>query len=250
MPEDRRDDPGPGIGLRQSVAPQRTVCHMSEIVEWRPPRFRTSLVESSPNAKLLPTIHSVIAGSVDAIGFLGLGGFFIAHVTGNLVILAAHLAGGACHDDAGGSGIRGGARIGETAGRRLGADRVRIAAIPAARRPFCPVRFRRSAHRSRRNEGDPRGHARRLGYGRAEPTWTDLTESGRRGAQRRAADVAKARDRDICAWPTIVGFAVGCGLGATLEAAIGLRSLALPAGLAFLAVAMGMTGDLEGGHGP
>src|SRR3979411_2363457 len=67
---------------------------MSEIVERRTSRFRTPLVESSLNAKLLPTVLSVIAGSVDAIGFLGLGGLFTAHVTGNLVILAAHLASG------------------------------------------------------------------------------------------------------------------------------------------------------------
>jgi uncharacterized membrane protein YoaK (UPF0700 family) len=67
---------------------------MSEIVERRTPRFRTPLVESSLNAKLLPAVLSVIAGSVDAIGFLGLGGLFTAHVTGNLVILAAHLVSG------------------------------------------------------------------------------------------------------------------------------------------------------------
>ena len=70
----------------------RTVCHMSEIVECRPPRFLTSW--SSPNAKLLPTVLSAIAGSVGVIGFLELGGLFIAHVSGNLVILAAHLVGG------------------------------------------------------------------------------------------------------------------------------------------------------------
>ena len=35
---------------------------------------------------------SVTAGSVDAIGFLGLGGLFVAHITGNLVILAARIA--------------------------------------------------------------------------------------------------------------------------------------------------------------
>jgi uncharacterized membrane protein YoaK (UPF0700 family) len=33
----------------------------------------------------------MIAGSADPIGFLGLGGLFIAHITGNLVILAAKL---------------------------------------------------------------------------------------------------------------------------------------------------------------
>jgi uncharacterized membrane protein YoaK (UPF0700 family) len=59
-------------------------------------------------------------------------------------------------------------------------------------------------------------------------------------------DVAKARDRAVRTWPAIVGFAVGCGLGAKCETAIGLRSLALPAGLALLAVAMGMTANLEG----
>jgi len=44
--------------------------------------------------KLLTFVLSVIAGSVDVIGFLGLGTLFIAHVTGNLVILAARAAAG------------------------------------------------------------------------------------------------------------------------------------------------------------
>jgi uncharacterized membrane protein YoaK (UPF0700 family) len=44
--------------------------------------------------KLLTFVLSVIAGSVDVIGFLGLGTLFIAHVTGNLVILAARSAAG------------------------------------------------------------------------------------------------------------------------------------------------------------
>jgi len=62
---------------------------------------------------------------------------------------------------------------------------------------------------------------------------------------RRPADVAKARDRAMRTWPAIVSFAIGCGLGAICEAAIGLRSLALPAGLALLAVAM--SANVEGG---
>ena len=44
--------------------------------------------------KLLTFVLSVIAGSVDVIGFLGLGTLFIAHITGNLVILAARYAAG------------------------------------------------------------------------------------------------------------------------------------------------------------
>jgi uncharacterized membrane protein YoaK (UPF0700 family) len=43
---------------------------------------------------LLTFVLSVIAGSVDVIGFLGLGFLFVAHITGNLVILAAKIAAG------------------------------------------------------------------------------------------------------------------------------------------------------------
>src|SRR5258708_37970897 len=39
---------------------------------------------------LLPTVLSITAGSVDVIGFLALGGVFTAHITGNVVIVAAH----------------------------------------------------------------------------------------------------------------------------------------------------------------
>src|SRR5258705_1825894 len=67
---------------------------MSEIAEYRTPRVPTPSIGSSLGTRLLPTVLSIIAGSVDAIGFLGLGGLFTAHVTGNLVILAAHFGSG------------------------------------------------------------------------------------------------------------------------------------------------------------
>src|SRR5260370_25030491 len=44
--------------------------------------------------RALPFILSVIAGSTDIIGFLGLNGLFTAHVTGNIVIIAAHVIAG------------------------------------------------------------------------------------------------------------------------------------------------------------
>jgi uncharacterized membrane protein YoaK (UPF0700 family) len=41
--------------------------------------------------RALPFVLSLIAGSTDSISFLGLNGLFTAHITGNVVILAAHL---------------------------------------------------------------------------------------------------------------------------------------------------------------
>src|SRR3984885_9781435 len=49
---------------------------------------------NSLGTKLLPGVLSVVAGSVDGITFLGPGGLFAAHITGNLVVLAAHVATG------------------------------------------------------------------------------------------------------------------------------------------------------------
>src|SRR3981081_2234993 len=48
----------------------------------------------SPWETWLPTLLSVIAGMVDLIGFLTLGNIFTAHITGNLVVIAAVLVRG------------------------------------------------------------------------------------------------------------------------------------------------------------
>jgi uncharacterized membrane protein YoaK (UPF0700 family) len=45
-------------------------------------------------SRVLPFVLSLIAGSTDIIGFLGLNGLFTSHITGNLVVLAAHVVAG------------------------------------------------------------------------------------------------------------------------------------------------------------
>lgn len=55
-----------------------------------------------------------------------------------------------------------------------------------------------------------------------------------------------ARDRAARNVPVIVGFAIGCAVGAACEAAFGLSSLALPAGLALFAFAAGFAADTDG----
>ncbi len=46
-------------------------------------RIAPRSVESSPGLRLLPFVLSVIAGCSDVISFVGLGGLFTAHITGN-----------------------------------------------------------------------------------------------------------------------------------------------------------------------
>jgi uncharacterized membrane protein YoaK (UPF0700 family) len=248
-----------------------------EIAECRTPRAPTPRIESSLSAKLLPTVLSIIAGSVDAIGFLGLGGLFTAHVTGNLVILAAHLV------SAGEAPVAPMLSV-PVFVAALGLTRLLAGALEriglASLRPLLLLQLlllvgflvlcvsagpRIDPDATKAILGGMLGVSAMAvqnalvqislqgGPSTAVMT-TNITrfmmDVGDAMLGRTSADVAKAHDRAMRTLPAIVGFAVGCGLGATCEAAIGLRSLALPAGLALLAVAMGMNADLERGHDP
>jgi uncharacterized membrane protein YoaK (UPF0700 family) len=52
----------------------------------------------------------------------------------------------------------------------------------------------------------------------------------------------KARQRAKHTWLAVVGFVLGCALGAACESAFGLRSPVLPAGIALVALAIGGAG--------
>ena len=218
------------------------------------------------NARMLPVVLSVIAGSVDAISFLGLGGLFTAHVTGNLVVFVAHLAAGSHAPVANILSVPvfvaalGLARLLAGALDRLGLASLRPLLVLqlSLLAGFCALCASSGA------SVDPRATkaicAGMLGVSamavqnalvqislNGVPSTAVMTTNitrfvmdiGELMLGRKPSDVARARDRAMLTWPSIVGFAVGCGLGATCEGVIGLRSLALPLVLAVFAVAMG-----------
>jgi uncharacterized membrane protein YoaK (UPF0700 family) len=218
-------------------------------------------IDASPALKLLPFVLSVTAGSMDVIGFLGMGGLLAAHITGNLVILAAHVV------------SDGSASIATILSVPVFIAVLALARLLAAYltsvgraslRPLLMLQFLLL------------GGALLLGVVRGpaiDPNAPRIVLAGMFGVSAMAvqnalvqislkdapatavmttnttrfvADIveivlghavdgaAKARARRT--GPAIVGFAVGCGIGAAAEAWFGLWSLALPAGLAFLAV--------------
>jgi uncharacterized membrane protein YoaK (UPF0700 family) len=229
------------------------------------------------NAKMLPTVLSVIAGSVDAISFLGLGGLFTAHVTGNLVVLVAHLATGSRAPVANILSV-------PVFVAALGLTRLLAGVLErigfASLRPLLLLQLlllvgflalcasagaRVDPHATRAILAGMFGVSAMAvqnalvqislkGVPSTAVMTTNIThfmmDIGEALFGRKLSDVAKARDRAMLTWPAIVGFAVGCALGATCEAAIGLTSLALPVALAVLAVVMGMKVDIEGSKDP
>jgi len=210
---------------------------------------------------------SVVAGSTDSIGFLGLNGLFTAHITGNIVILAARIIAG---NPAMISYIlsvpvfmvvlfltrllASGLERAEISTLRpllllqlifLGAFLVLCVtagpwrdadAILAVLAGMCGVAAMAVQNAlvqiSLRNT----------------PTTAVMTTNvthfmldlGGVLVGGDSAKIAKPRSRAVHTLPVIVGFATGCGLGAACEAAAGLWSLVLPTGLALLAFAMGL----------
>jgi uncharacterized membrane protein YoaK (UPF0700 family) len=214
----------------------------------------------------LPFVLSVIAGCTDVIGFLGLNGLFTAHITGNLVVLAAHivardptifsyllsvpvfvavlfltrlLAGGL--ERSGLCTLRPllllqllslGAFLVFCVTAGPWSDPDAILAIIAGMCGVAAMAVQNALVQiSLKNS----------------PTTAVMTTNvthfmldlGEVLVGTDKAEVAKARNRARRTLPVILGFTIGGGLGAACEAAVGLWSLALPTGLALLAFAMG-----------
>jgi uncharacterized membrane protein YoaK (UPF0700 family) len=207
-------------------------------------------------------VLSLIAGSVDAIGFLGLDGLFTAHITGNLVILAARLVGG---EQAPVAQVLSVPVFILVLGlvRLLAGGLERIGVSPL--RPLLLLQFILLAGflalcLEAGPHLDPNATvpivAGMLGVS-AMALQNALVQVALTGVPTTAVMTtnvthfmmdlgAVALERDAAAGrrakrtlPAILGFAVGCGLGAWSEAVVGLRALVLPVGLALLALAIG-----------
>ena len=225
-------------------------------------------VDRSLSTKLLPSVLSLTAGSADVISFLGLGGLFTAHITGNLVILAAHVVSG---DEAQLAPMLSVPVfmmvLGLTRLLAGGLEAIGLASL----RPLLLLQFLLlagslvlcvapgpSVNLSAANAIV----AGMLGVSamavqnalvqislKGTPSTAVMTTNITRFMMdlgdvllaRDADEMAKARNRAKHTWPALVGFTAGCCLGAACEATFGLRSLALPAGLALLALALSFT---------
>jgi uncharacterized membrane protein YoaK (UPF0700 family) len=232
------------------------------------PRAEAFSVKDSLGMKLLPGVLSIIAGSVDVISFLGLGGLFIAHITGNLVVLAALVVTGRATSLARILSVPVFiAVLGLTRLAAIGAEEVGFGVL----RPLLALQFvllvgflaLRVAAGSGIDPAAPIAvlagmlgvaamavqnalvQISLIGAPSTSVMTTDITRFVidivamlcRRGAKEAAAASSRARRT----WPAIVGFTAGGSLGAILQAAIGPWSLALPAGLGLLALTLGFS---------
>jgi uncharacterized membrane protein YoaK (UPF0700 family) len=221
-----------------------------------------SQTDTSRCVGLLPALLSVIAGSADVTSFLGLG-LFSSHVTGNLVILTAHVV----------------ARRADNACLVLsvplfilvlGLTRLLVAGLEAldlsTLRPLLQMQFLMlggsfvlglASGRHPAPEAPGTIVAGQLSVA-AMAVQNALAELSLRGSPTTAVmttnltrfvmdvgeallgndrpKMAEARHRAKHTWPLIIGFTAGAGLGAACFAVAGLKSLGLPAGLALLAL--------------
>jgi uncharacterized membrane protein YoaK (UPF0700 family) len=230
----------------------------------------TPSVDESFVLRTLTFVLSVIAGSTDTIGFLGLQGLFTAHITGNVVILAAKFL------------ARDPAPVAQLISVPLfiialiltrlmagGLEERRIASLlPLLMLQFLLLAGFLAIAAAAGPRIDPNALmmivAGMLGVA-AMAVQNALVRISLTGAPSTAVmttnvtlfaigvgDLLLARDRIGLAkgrrrvrqtGQALAGFLVGCALGAACEVAIGLRSLALPAGLALVAVVLGMAGS-------
>jgi uncharacterized membrane protein YoaK (UPF0700 family) len=215
--------------------------------------------------RLLPAILSTTAGAVDVIGFLALGGLFTAHITGNLVVLAAHYVTGGFSQIGPllsvpvfvvvlGLITMLSANKAPRSNRRalLIVQAALLAAFLAAGVALAPFANPDSgaavftgmlgvAAMATQNAlvklALPGSPSTAVMTTNTTQLAVDLAMIAR--GRRDPDDLARARHRVRVILPSIVGFALGCAAGAFLEIHFGLRALVLPVALAAIAIPLG-----------
>ena len=215
-------------------------------------------VDNSRAMNLLPFVLSAIAGSVDVIGFLGLDALFTSHITGNLVIVAARIV---THEQASLASLIAVpvfmvalilTRLLVTALERVDIASLRpllslqflllsasfcicLAAGPSADPSTAGVILAGMLGVSAMAVQNALVRVSMTGAPSTAVMTTNVTtfamDVGEMLFGRHAPSTAKAHIRAGRTWPVIVGFLLGCALGAPAEAMIGLRALVLPASL-------------------
>jgi uncharacterized membrane protein YoaK (UPF0700 family) len=228
---------------------------------------RMASVDDFLAVKALPIVLSIVAGSTDTIGFLGLNGLFTAHITGNLVFLAAKLVVG---EQAPMSYFIAVpvfmAALALTTFLAAALERVRIASLtPLLSLQFILLLTFLAFCLAAGPGVDPNAAiitlAGMLGVSamavqnalvrlslRETPATavmtTNITLCAIDAAEiflgRNPSSVASARDRAKRTWPIIIGFLIGCALGGACQAALGLKAVMLPTSLALLAVGLSL----------
>jgi uncharacterized membrane protein YoaK (UPF0700 family) len=240
--------------------------------EERPGSVLRPNVDSSLGTQLLPSVLSLTAGSVDVIGFLGLGGLFTAHITGNLVILAAHVVNGGIAPLAPILSVPVFMAV-------LGLTRLLAGGLEAIRhntlRPLLALQSLLLAGflvlcataGSRVDPSAPNAIIGGMLGVAAMAVQSALVQISLDGAPSTAVmttnitrfmmDIgallfetdprrrANAGHRAKYTGEAIIGFAAGCALGAAFQAAVGLWSLALPTGLALFALGLSFSVKLS-----
>jgi uncharacterized membrane protein YoaK (UPF0700 family) len=214
---------------------------------------------------LLAAVLSTIAGAVDVISFLALGGLFSAHITGNLVVLAAHYVTrrfsplgpllavpvfvvvlGLTTLVCSGRGKR------ETRRALLVLHALLLAGFLALGAGLGPFRDPQSAIAIFVGMVGVAAMATqnalvRIAFAGFPSTAVMTTNTTQltidvsrllRGISE-PADLTRTRARAYLTFPAVAGFVAGCASGAFLEVHYGLRALVLPVVLAVIAVPLG-----------